>query len=89
MSTDLVTAAGRAAGRAAGALVGLDVSDPLREIAAALPGSRSAAAAGSDPVISTALAALGERVRRQSDALTASARAYLDAEAAGVPAGPA
>jgi len=86
--TDLVTTAGTAAGRAADALTGLDLAGPIHDLAAALPGSRTASVAARSGW--TALAALGEQVHRQSDALTASARAYLDAEtAARVPAGPA
>ena len=80
MPTELVATAGRAAGRVADALAGLDPADPLRDLAAALPGSRTAAAAAR--LDATALAGLGERVRRQSDALDACARAYVDAEAA-------
>ncbi len=80
MPTELVTTAGLAAGRAADALTGLDLDGPFRDLAAALPGSRTSAVAERSGWSS--LAVLGEGVRRQSDALTATARAYLDAEAA-------
>ncbi|MCO1653804.1 hypothetical protein [Pseudonocardia humida] len=86
--TDLVTTAGQAAGRVADALAGLDLAGPVRDLAAALPGGRTATLAARPGWAE--LAALGGRARRHSDALDAAARAYLDAEAAArAAAGPA
>lgn len=83
MSTDLVTAAGGAAARVAGVVSGLDLAAPVRGLGAALPGGRTAAAAGQagEAWVATVAEVAGQ-MRRHADALTACAQAYLDAERA-------
>lgn len=61
----------------------VDVGDPVRALAAALPGGAVArSAAGVERSWTAALTALADRTARHAEAMTASATAYTEAEGA-------
>jgi hypothetical protein len=80
---EAVATAADAAGRVAAAVTPVDLSGPVRALAAALPGSRTALTAGGAGVTWAAeLPALAVRIGRHADAMAESARAYGAADAA-------
>jgi hypothetical protein len=88
--TELVAEAGGATGRVADVVGGLDFATPMRGLGSALPASRTATTAGQAGGAWVAgVTALGEQLRRQSDALIASARAYAETDATAMAVPPA
>ena len=87
---EAVRAAAEAADRVVAAVAPVDLSGPLRVLAAGLPGSAAAAAAiGPGADWAAGLTALGARMARHADAMVETARAYRDSDgavAAGMPA---
>jgi hypothetical protein len=86
---EAVRAAAEAADRVVAVVAPVDLSGPLRALAAGLPGSRAAAAAGGPGADWAAgLTALGTQMAGHADAMAETARAYRDSDgafAAGLP----
>lgn len=87
---EAVRAAAEAADRVVAVVAPVDLSGPLRALAAGLPGSRAAAVAGGPGADWAAgLTALGTQMAQHADAMAETARAYRDSDgafAAGLPA---
>jgi hypothetical protein len=80
---EAVATAADAAGRVAATVLPVDLASAFRALAAALPGSRTAAtASGPGATWATGLTALGAGMGRHADAMAESARAYSAADAA-------
>jgi hypothetical protein len=87
---EAVRAAAEAADRVVAVVAPVDLSGPLRALAAGLPGSSAARTAlGPGADWAAGLTALGTAMGRHADAMTETARAYRDSDhgfAAGLPA---